>query len=75
MPVYEYVCNTCNDRFDRLMRTLDATGDVTCRRCQSEDVRRVVSGFATVGGATEPFASAVAAGSGCCGGSCGCAHA
>lgn len=72
MPVYEYVCNNCNDRFDRLVRNLDAARDVSCVRCDSANVRRVVSGFAMVGGAAEPLAARPASSGGCCGGSCGC---
>ncbi|MDR5710106.1 MAG: zinc ribbon domain-containing protein [Armatimonadota bacterium] len=45
MPVYEYVCGTCGQRFEELV--LGGTqGSVACASCGSEDVRRVVSVFA-----------------------------
>lgn len=75
MPLYEYRCNDCNARFDTLVRTATATEDVTCQACDSANVRRLVSGFATVGGYDDEYVPRQASsGGGCCGGSCGCSH-
>jgi putative FmdB family regulatory protein len=75
MPVYEFVCRDCHSRFDTLVRSFDAAKDVTCRECSGPNVRRLVSGFAMVGGYDDPIVSSGDAGSGgCCGGSCGCHH-
>ncbi|MBV9281811.1 MAG: zinc ribbon domain-containing protein [Chloroflexi bacterium] len=75
MPLYEYVCKDCNTRFDLLVRHDRADG-VTCRSCDGGNVRRLVSGFATVGGYDDEFVPRQASGNGggCCGGSCGCGH-
>ncbi len=74
MPVYEYVCSECNDRFDRLVRRFDEADTVRCEAGDSHHVRRVVSGFAVVGGLDQPVTSMPSSGGGCCGGSCGCGH-
>jgi len=75
MPLYEYRCNECNSEFDTLVRTPAAADDVTCRTCESANVHRLVSGFATVGGYDDEYVSRSSSPSGgCCGGSCGCGH-
>ncbi len=45
MPVYEYVCGACGQRFEELVLG-GVRRSVLCSRCGSEDVRRVVSVFA-----------------------------
>jgi putative FmdB family regulatory protein len=44
MPIYEYVCNTCGDRFS-LLRGMNAKDDAECPKCGSGDVRKVMSSF------------------------------
>jgi putative FmdB family regulatory protein len=70
MPIYEYVCMTCEEHFEELV-AMDAP-DPMCPRCQSERVSRQFSVFATHGAAEQPSFGETAAGGGCCGGSCGC---
>ena len=52
MPIYEYQCPTCSDRFEKLTRsnaTADATtAEVRCPACGAE-AKRVVSAFAAIG--------------------------
>lgn len=64
MPVYEYVCTECGDRFERLVGYADADG-VFCERCGSRNVRRLVSLIA----APRPARSSARCG---CGGACSC---
>lgn len=71
MPVYEYRCKDCDTTFDKLVRSSDDSS-VTCKSCSSENVRRMVSSFAMVGGYDDTFTAS--SGGGCCGGSCGCGH-
>jgi putative FmdB family regulatory protein len=74
MPLYEYQCQECDVRFDRLVRSAGAADGVRCETCQSPNVRRLVSSFASfVGGIDDPVTPRQSSG-GCCGGSCGCAH-
>ncbi|HEX6131258.1 MAG TPA: zinc ribbon domain-containing protein [Actinomycetota bacterium] len=68
MPLYEYECPACGERFDA-RRGLDAP-DPGCPACGADPVRRVFSLFAAPGGAA---ATASTAAAGCaCGGACAC---
>ena len=77
MPLYEYHCASCGERFE-LLRSLAHADDVVCHRCHSRDVKRLLSVFAVhAGAASHASAASVgerasSAGGGCCGGSCGC---
>ncbi len=46
MPIYEYRCSECGERFEELVR---GSGDepTACRACGSSEVARVYSPFAT----------------------------
>jgi putative FmdB family regulatory protein len=77
MPLYEYACASCGERFEEfVVRDSEA---VTCRRCGSAGVRKLLSAFAVAGrrsGAAARAAEAAAGGCGSCGdprgpGSCG----
>lgn len=48
MPIYEYVCPSCNVRFQKLVRGFGDPADLACPRCGSPQVRRAISRFATV---------------------------
>ena len=41
MPIFEYRCQVCNDRFEELMRRSDP--DPVCPACGDDDVRRLIS--------------------------------
>ena len=73
MPLYEYACPDCSARFEKLVR---AWGDaVSCPKCASPSVERLLSTFAMAGGAAaKPQGAPVMAGGGggCCGGGCRC---
>ena len=73
MPIYEYVCDDCNERYERIVLRKDAT--VTCPKCASEKHTFQLSVFAAHGGGAKasgrPNGGAMGGG-GCCGGSCGC---
>jgi putative FmdB family regulatory protein len=75
MPLYEYVCDDCDQRFETLVRSFAAANDVACRSCESDNVRRTVSRVGMVAGLDEPLSMASSSPStGCCGGSCGCSN-
>ena len=44
MPVYEYVCEACGDRFEKLVFfTNSKPRDLRCPVCESDQVRRLIS--------------------------------
>ncbi len=49
MPLYEYRCEKCGERFEKLRRMQDADREVECPHCESEEVERLLSSFATGG--------------------------
>ena len=49
MPIYEYECSACGNRFEELVYS-SAEGDTPkCPKCASEEVNRAISSFATMG--------------------------
>ncbi len=69
MPIYEYVCMSCESHFEELVRGDDSPA---CPDCAGTKVQKQFSVFATQGASSQP--SFGGGGGGCCGGSCGCGH-
>ena len=44
MPLYEYECRECTNRFEQLV--FDSEIQITCRHCGSSNVNRLLSTFA-----------------------------
>jgi len=65
MPLYEYVCRGCSERFEVLQRLGAAAEGVACPRCGGDEPERVLSTFAA-GGTRREAASACDAGAACC---------
>jgi putative FmdB family regulatory protein len=73
MPIYEYLCDDCGERYERIV--MNKSTKVTCPKCESGKKTVQLSVFAapangnkTSGGSSGP------APSGGCGSSCGCHH-
>jgi putative FmdB family regulatory protein len=49
MPIYEYDCPRCDERFERLIPLRAEHPTVTCPRCGTHEVRKQMSLFATTG--------------------------
>lgn len=45
MPIYEYVCRSCQHPFEELVRSSDQ--EVRCPRCQSSELRKQMSVFSS----------------------------
>jgi putative FmdB family regulatory protein len=76
MPTYEFRCRTCDDSFE-VRRPMSESGDPAACPAGHDDTARLLSVFARTGGSgvtSALSAPAPAAGGGCCGGGCGCAH-
>jgi putative FmdB family regulatory protein len=81
MPIYEYRCASCSERFEELVRRPEDA--VACPECGGTEAERLLSVFAGVGASSKPAAmpdwsriapARVPGGGGCCGGACGHAH-
>jgi putative FmdB family regulatory protein len=71
MPIYEYVCMSCESHFEELVRGDEAP---SCPDCSATNVKKQFSVFAAHGVSSTPSFGETAAGGGggCCGGGCGC---
>ncbi|MBC7361311.1 MAG: zinc ribbon domain-containing protein [Candidatus Aminicenantes bacterium] len=60
MPIYEYICLKCQHKFECLVN-LNKETKVICPKCQSDQVKRLISSFGIGGGG-----SRIKSGSGGC---------
>jgi len=44
MPIYEYECSECGNRFERFVRSSEE--EITCEECGSTQLEKLVSAFA-----------------------------
>jgi len=49
MPLYEYQCRDCGKSFELLRRMKEADSGVKCPACDSDEIERRLSTFATRG--------------------------
>lgn len=74
MPIYEYVCLDCKERFELMRPMKDADAPISCRKCESEHTSRMLSLFYASSGGRVVAGSGPSC-SGCAGGSCAtCGH-
>jgi putative FmdB family regulatory protein len=69
MPIYEFLCPRCDERFELRRPMADADAPASCSKGHVDVVWRLEV-FATIGTASAP-APVCGQGSGCCGGACG----
>jgi putative FmdB family regulatory protein len=53
MPLYEYICQTCGARFEKLIRGDTNGARIVCPSCASAAITRALSTFATSSGGSE----------------------
>ena len=46
MPIYEYTCESCQTRFDQLVRSMNNSDAQKCPKCGSTKTARALSVFA-----------------------------
>jgi len=49
MPIYEFVCKSCNSRFESLQRTMSGDAKAKCPECGSTKTDKALSVFAVAG--------------------------
>lgn len=45
MPIYEYECSSCGERFEKFVRLMSAQPEVACPKCGSKQVTKTLSLF------------------------------
>jgi putative FmdB family regulatory protein len=75
MPIYEYICLDCKNRFDAIRSMKDADSPIRCDQCESDHTSRMISVFYAQS-AGKVVAGGNAGGcAGCSGGTCStCGH-
>ena len=63
MPIYEYKCLNCGEKFETFQFTYGDSGAI-CAKCGSENIERLMSGFASAGSSAGSSASSCGAGGG-----------
>jgi putative FmdB family regulatory protein len=76
MPIYEYRCESCTQKFEVLTRFAERDTSQVCPACESTRTRVLVSSFAFAGAgdsleSMDLGSETSGGGGGCCGGSCG----
>jgi putative FmdB family regulatory protein len=71
MPIFEYVCDQCDTRFERIV--INKQQEITCPNCASKKATIQLSVFAAASGSgTSSSGSSSSGGGSCCGGGCSC---
>jgi len=71
MPIYEYICEDCNERFEKIV--INKLQEISCPKCLSKKAAIQLSVFATAGSSNSSTSSGgFSGGGGCCGGGCAC---
>jgi putative FmdB family regulatory protein len=75
MPIYEYSCEACGNRFEKLMRRSDAesASAAACPSCGKQDLKQEYSTFAPRAGSGQKASETAQCPAGMCGnpGMCG----
>ena len=75
MPIYEFICSNCNKSFDKLCSLKDDLSKIRCEFCESQNIKKKMSAFATSGNRDEHDHQGGSSCSSCSSGSCSsCGH-
>jgi len=66
MPIYEYQCQDCNTKFEKLVRRAAEAGDVSCPSCGESHVAQQYSTFSAHANGTAQRQEAPACPGGMC---------
>jgi putative FmdB family regulatory protein len=70
MPIYEYLCKDCGQRFEMLRMIKDADTPIPCISCRGVRTQRAVSVFFAQSGSKVIAGGSNGGCAGCSGGSC-----
>jgi putative FmdB family regulatory protein len=54
MPIYEYRCEDCGTKFEKLVRRSSDVPELTCPSCGEKHLRQELSTFATHSASSKP---------------------
>ena len=76
MPIYEYICKDCNQKFEAVRPFSQADAPIKCSSCGGENTSRTVSKCWAIGnsGVTLTATSSGGGCAGCSGGNCAHCH-
>lgn len=49
MPIYEYRCRNCNEKFEKLIFGTISDEEIVCPKCEKQQSERLISACATIG--------------------------
>ncbi|MFQ5577282.1 MAG: zinc ribbon domain-containing protein [Anaerolineae bacterium] len=58
MPIYEYICRECGEKFDKFVRSSSAKIQLKCPNCGSDQAQKAFSAFSTTANAAASFGGA-----------------
>ena len=58
MPIYEYVCQDCGEKYEKFVRSSTAEVKLVCPTCGSERGEKAFSVFGAIGGSASVGSSA-----------------
>lgn len=50
MPIYEYICLKCDEKFSLLQSLYPEPKDTECPRCHSKEIKKIISSFSCSSG-------------------------
>lgn len=75
MPIYEFKCAGCQNRFEKLCQMGETGANVNCPNCGRQGSNRVMSGFSSRNNNNDTFSSDSNSCGSCSAGSCAtCGH-
>ena len=66
MPIYEYTCDKCDAKFEKLVKSINSTAAVPCPSCGGKKTSRQFSSFAVGAGEGKSAGHDHGGGCGCC---------
>jgi putative FmdB family regulatory protein len=75
MPVFEYRCTSCREKFEVLHKSTLNAEEVACPNCRSQEVKKLISSFSTTSEGKSHFKGEQCGSGNCMGNenySCGC---
>ena len=65
MPIYEYVCQECGERYDKFVRSSLAKVELKCPNCGSAQADKAFSVFGVGANSSQSTASALSSAAAC----------